>query len=561
MNWTFLNGLLALAVTMIVLSTVVAAIVEFLHSVRSKRQRYMRGYLLNFFDTQLVPMFQNQLVQLASDRFSENSSQPYTETEQPEKKGKWKKAVGAAVLGLVAHPVETIPKIVLTAVFVVILAWISAAMGSLLVAAVVIIGAWYWWDRMRQDEELARDINQRYLEPLKNVDPEKLAALNRLRQKFANDIAKIGKDPAQGTDYVTRMTPTEFAAALGRSEVAGLVIGAGRDKLDTLITDLLRRFDDTGTVSRAEFQRRSARLSVYAAFLTAFFLNINAITLLEAFFSDDELSARVVGLYTDEQLEGMAGALDEVNAAAYVAILARSAELKTAEEKLADAQTALDGVKKSETTSEDARAEAQDTVDELRAEVAALRVEIATTVGSLTDVGVPVGWRYFPFCLPDRNGLNPGTPPGCTGLKAYAEYLEDGRVTGEADETGWLVRPFETTRHHVLAVWYWLGERMSGLGSWLVGILLAGVLIGLGGPFWFDFYKRLSMVTQIARGMGLGGPRQALDADKDENRDTKTDPQTEHAPKKAVDAFRDAVDAQSLVSGSPPRRLLNNDGT
>jgi hypothetical protein len=35
-------------------------------------------------------------------------------------------------------------------------------------------------------------------------------------------------------------------------------------------------------------------------------------------------------------------------------------------------------------------------------------------------------------------------------------------------------------------------------GMWFLTTLLTGMLIGLGGPFWFDIIKKLSVVSQLA---------------------------------------------------------------
>jgi len=37
--------------------------------------------------------------------------------------------------------------------------------------------------------------------------------------------------------------------------------------------------------------------------------------------------------------------------------------------------------------------------------------------------------------------------------------------------------------------------------SWIGSVLLAGLLIGLGGPFWFDMFRKLSALTGIFRGL------------------------------------------------------------
>ena len=53
----------------------------------------------------------------------------------------------------------------------------------------------------------------------------------------------------------------------------------------------------------------------------------------------------------------------------------------------------------------------------------------------------------------------------------------------------------------------WTAEAWTGGGPWWSGVLrglsvvLAGLLIGLGGPFWYDTYRKLGMLTDVARGL------------------------------------------------------------
>lgn len=87
------------------------------------------------------------------------------------------------------------------------------------------------------------------------------------------------------------------------------------------------------------------------------------------------------------------------------------------------------------------------------------------------EVRLPIGPSYFPYCgrsLMAILGLaeDPaadGAGPGCVG-----------------------------------------GEDRSRIG-WFLYTLLAGVLIGLGGPFWYKVYASLSRVIGVARSLGAGG--------------------------------------------------------
>jgi len=85
-------------------------------------------------------------------------------------------------------------------------------------------------------------------------------------------------------------------------------------------------------------------------------------------------------------------------------------------------------------------------------------------------------------------------------------------------------------------------EKMGGI-VWFLTTIFTGFLIGLGGPFWFDMVKRLSVVSQVTGGLIRQPPA------KDENGD-KTKPSKSAAallPEDPITAFKTAVRAQRII--------------
>ena len=86
-------------------------------------------------------------------------------------------------------------------------------------------------------------------------------------------------------------------------------------------------------------------------------------------------------------------------------------------------------------------------------------------------------------------------------------------------------------------------EAWTGGGPWWSGVLrglsvaLAGVLIGLGGPFWYDTFRKLGLLTTAARGMqtAVQGAKEA-----------SAEPPAEHAPARVLEVFQTASRAQEL---------------
>ena len=94
-------------------------------------------------------------------------------------------------------------------------------------------------------------------------------------------------------------------------------------------------------------------------------------------------------------------------------------------------------------------------------------------------MGLPIGWAYYPYCL-DAETKDLQCKPITEMLAGYVKAGEEASLWDRATE------PFKQD--------FWAAA------TWLFGILLTGVLIGLGGPFWFDVAVRLSQVRQALTG-------------------------------------------------------------
>jgi hypothetical protein len=106
-------------------------------------------------------------------------------------------------------------------------------------------------------------------------------------------------------------------------------------------------------------------------------------------------------------------------------------------------------------------AEASGTATDSRPVVDEERRRVETEV----TLGLPIGFAYFPWCW-------------------------DGGVGAEC----------EAQRHATARDWY-AGMRVVWV-RWLIFTFVSGLLIGLGGPFWFDTFVRLSCLIQPSGGRG-----------------------------------------------------------
>ncbi len=97
---------------------------------------------------------------------------------------------------------------------------------------------------------------------------------------------------------------------------------------------------------------------------------------------------------------------------------------------------------------------------------------LAASVTELREsAGLPIGPSYYPFCGSELSELS----------------------------------IFGVSLSGVFAAEDCLGNKDRTLFGWAAYTLLAGILIGLGGPFWYQVYSSLSRVIGLARSLGAGG--------------------------------------------------------
>lgn len=114
---------------------------------------------------------------------------------------------------------------------------------------------------------------------------------------------------------------------------------------------------------------------------------------------------------------------------------------------------------------------AQDVIGE--DELKTFKANMATAqlkVTELREAGLPITIQAWPFC---------------SGILGDTQKPADPKCTAVTDLTS--------------------SSGVIELVSWFLSVLLAGVLVGLGAPFWFDLARGLTRSAQILRAAGIGG--------------------------------------------------------
>ena len=609
-------ALIAFSITMIVLSTLVVAIVEIVHEARGVRKRHMTYFLGAVFDEYIWPNF--------GERLPDGGTRPVRSvpsatggTRKPP--ASWPRRLMRWAAGQISHLdrwdanrfelaghriglpsawwLVLAPVVLLLFLFDYVLLSVAAI---LLVAYVVdgsrepdrfdfpetpgeeLRGRLERLDRLRElgarDGDALGETERRELAALRgdpSLEDKRLTALHRRlakRRLFIEEISKISKSIAATENksekaFATNITSTEFVAQLARTEFGRTIREAARDRLETVVNEIARRYDSIGKDASQNFRTFSRRWSIAAAFVLAVVANVDAIVVFDTFYRNPEVAERV-----ERQFAG---------------------RMEDLERALAAAAT------EAERTEDPAEARALEArIEQLEGRIDELAREVRTEVTGLAGLGVPIGWARFPYCavaptdidtpdLASENALDggceivaakqaallaklkeennedgkkedkyfsrfdarilaaDGKDPAPAGALTFSDYLEALEVS--RDE-GPLTDLYQRITAHVVAARFWLETRAeAGLSDWIAGVLLGGALIGLGGPFWFDVYRRMSGIASVARSLGLRA-RPVAEADQAER--APADPEQAHRPRNVLDAFMTAQAAQESLERS-----------
>jgi hypothetical protein len=227
-------------------------------------------------------------------------------------------------------------------------------------------------------------------------------------------------------------------------------------EIDAVLQDVAQKFEAFATEASVFFERRARSLSVVVAVAVAFVLHVDAIDLFKTFLRDPSVAEAVIARKDDFTKSFEASKTD--------------AEMRLSHPPAAPSGTELLKFQQAVKDAEALKKEYKDAVAKLNG---------AQT--QLTDLGVPIGWNeerekaavVYPIWR-KKVCRAPGKPP--RDVKDVKEC--------KADETA-------GTRNVLFF------PRNPGV---ILGLLFGGLLIGLGGPFWYDAVKSLTSIRDVARG-------------------------------------------------------------
>jgi hypothetical protein len=252
--------------------------------------------------------------------------------------------------------------------------------------------------------------------------------------------------------HVQSLTPVEFAQRLARTDMGAMLAQKAETEWQTLLNGVLERFDFYGQAAGEAFRQRAKAMSIIVSFVFAFALNINALALFYAFANRPQLAD---------------------------AMLAQQEEIQRHyEEAQKRAANAPPGATVNDAEAKQIQEDIRNRLDELKKQF-----------GNLAQLGLPLGWS-------DKRCVNNADDEFCGALNELPQW----RCAGNC---GW--REFGSASTAYVRAWAFF---FSGHTRLLFSILLAGLLIGLGGPFWYNVCTSLSRAARMARVVadGVKGP-------------------------------------------------------
>ncbi len=293
---------------------------------------------------------------------------------------------------------------------------LAFALTMLLVSTVVsaIVGFLQYLAKLRSSEmkKMLEEYYKNELQPVIKREMVRLkghiddkAALHL--QKLAGEIDTSCLFADVDTRKLVAASTAEITERLKRSPLGTELMKKLGDKADVIFSELGKRYEAIGEKFTLSFREKSRWWATGVALILALALNIDSIFLMDSYIKNQGLRDTVI------------------------------AQRDAIEQNYKDLVASFDGQKETVT----------------KADVEKAFQESQTQITTLTGIGLPLGWTYFPHI----------------GWKAQAtqEYMSRNSVQG----------------------WTF----------WALGILLTAGLAGLGGPFWYDVVGGVSRVVDSAR--------------------------------------------------------------
>jgi hypothetical protein len=318
-------------------------------------------------------------------------------------------------------------------------------------------------------------------------------------EKVAHSIASLGRSKAAGLPFHKRVgeflrqifgDPKRAAlyenvsleymlrclAEIDSVKQASLAAG---NTLKVEFNRLSQKYEELGSSVSASFKHHAQGWSIGIGIALALVVNIDGLRIFEAYRVDPGLATAVI-----EQQETFI----QNHQTAQSSLAKFKVDFITLQEKVKTARKDLKAAKAAGLKDEDlkpqiqALAETEAALDNLTAlkKVQQTTQRAQEQLADLAALGIPLGWTLYPRCPYGESGETWDlSSPRCKAIP-------------EADQKKFTICGWSVPGRIPNTLFNDLG----GFVTWFFAVIVTGILIGLGAPFWFDIAKRLSQVRK-----------------------------------------------------------------
>jgi len=277
-------------------------------------------------------------------------------------------------------------------------------------------------------KEMLEDYYKKELQPVIKREMIRIngAANNALTtevEKLASEIKTSNLFVDVDLNKLVEASTSEITERLKRSPLGTKLLTDLKTEADTIFDELGKRYEAIGDKFTASFRTKSRLWASGVALVLALVLNIDSIFIMDSYIKNQGLRDAVI------------------------------AQRDSIERDYTDLVSSLEGQDDTVT-----KQELEDAFSESQSQIT-----------TLTGIGFPIGWTYFPH----------------VGWKI--NKAKDNQTESDQDKIDQAAQEYQNKNNP------------RGWTFWVLGILLTAGLAGLGGSFWYDAVGGVSRAADIAR--------------------------------------------------------------
>ncbi|EAR20307.1 hypothetical protein [Nitrococcus mobilis] len=293
-------------------------------------------------------------------------------------------------------------------------------------------------------------------------------------RRVALTLAHLFWDPQRGPLY-DKVSLEHVLRRLADTESVQRICREASEFAQTELNRLARKYEELVSAVSANFKRDTQLWSIAVGVLLAVGANIDGVRLLETYARDGNLAATLIERQ-DQLSSGQAYRDAAVAAPGTTEVHSATAP---GDSDLGVGDPIPPGISAGSQPRNQENSGTGPQLGPFPQEVFRAHRQII----DLIALGIPIGWDLYPACGYRAPATHQSTTP--IADDPYCQKLAAAQKT-----------PPLATASIGKRIGYTAANDPIGVLQWFVKVIVTGLLIGLGAPFWFDVAKRLAQIRQ-----------------------------------------------------------------